>query len=183
MYESVPSESSSAAAFSATSPPFRVLVSWWVIGDGSFPRASVGDDVEVFAELITGRSSRLNHSVTAFAVPVYGMAPRESGDGRRRWWHLLYGEGWSAGWWSDAPRSGRVAVEGYFVATLGYDPDGPVAVSGRVSFLQSVQVRLDPVEGGGRREVGGTESLTAVDEVPVEFESFSFPDDGLAHRG
>ncbi|WP_315773943.1 hypothetical protein [Rhodococcoides kroppenstedtii] len=183
MYESVPSESSSTALSSVPSPPFRVLVSWWVIGDGSFPRASVGDDVEVFAELITGTSSRLNHSVTAFAVPAYGMAPRESRDGRRRWWHLLYGERWSAGWWSDAPRSGRVAVEGYFVASLGYDADGPVAVRGRVSDLQSVQVRLDPMEGGGRRQVAGTESLTEVDEVPVEFESFSFPNDGLAHRG
>ena len=183
MYDFVPSESLSAAASSPPLPPFRILVPWWVIGDGSFPRASVGDDVEVFAELITGTSSRLNHSLTAFAVPAYGMAPRESGDGRRHWWHLLYGEGWSAGWWSDAPRSGRVAVQGYFVATLGNDPNGPVAVSGRVSSLQSVQVRLDPIEGGGRREVGGTESLTEVDEVPVEFEPFSFPDDGLPHRG
>ena len=46
MYESVPPESSTAAIFSTTSLPFRVLVSGWVIGDGSFPRASVGDDVE-----------------------------------------------------------------------------------------------------------------------------------------
>lgn len=183
MYDFVPSESSSAAASSPPLPPFRILVPWWVIGDGSFPRASVGDDVEVFAELITGTSSRLNHSLTAFAVPAYGMAPRESGDGRRHWWHLLYGEGWSAGWWSDAPHSGRVAVQGYFVATLGNEPNGPVAVSGRVSSLQSVQVRLDTIEGGGRREVGGTESLAAVDEVPVEFEPFSFPNDGLPHRG
>lgn len=183
MYESVPPESSTAAIFSTTSSPFRVLVSWWVIGDGSFPRASVGDDVEVFAELITGTSSRLNRRVTAFAVPAYGMAPRENRDGRRRWWHLLYGEGWSAGWWSDAPRSGRVAVEGYFVATLGNDPGGPVAVRGRVSSLQSVQVRLDPIEGGGRREAGDTESLTEMNEIPVEFEPFSFPNDGLPYRG
>lgn len=183
MYESVPSESYSAAPFSIILPPFRVLVSRWVIGDGSFPRASVGDDVEVFAELITGTSSRLNRAVTAFAVPAYWMAPRESRDGRRRWWHLLFGEGWSAGWWSDAPRSGRVAVEGYFVATLGNVPDGPVAVSGRVSSLQSVQVRLDPIEGGGRREASDTESLTEMNEIPVEFEPFSFPNDGLPHRG
>ena len=183
MYESVPPESSTAAIFSTTSLPFRVLVSWWVIGDGSFPRASVGDDVEVFAELITGTSSRANRRVTAFAVPAYGMAPQENRDGRRRWWHLLYGEGWSAGWWSDAPRSGRVAVEGYFVATLGNDPGGPVAVRGRVSSLQSVQVRLDPIEGGGRREAGDTESLTEMNEISVEFEPFSFPNDGLPHRG
>ncbi|MBY6540380.1 hypothetical protein HQ325_17025 [Rhodococcus sp. BP-349] len=155
---------------------------WWVIGDGSFPRATIGDDVDVVVELITGTSSLINEPLAAFAVPAYGRGPEQRRDGGFRWRHLLYGDGWSAGWWSAEPCSGRVELNGYLVAEIRGDDDGPTAVSGRVSAMHAVQIRLDPTDGGGRREVSGTEELIAVDGVPTELEPWSVPDDGRVHR-
>ncbi|WP_328812433.1 hypothetical protein [Rhodococcus sp. NBC_00297] len=58
-------------------------------------------------------------------------------------------------------------------------------MSGRISAMHAVEVRLDTLDAGGRRdlrEVSGTEELIAVDEVPSALEPWSVPDDGRAHR-
>ena len=61
----------------------RVFVPGWVIGDGSFPRAAVGEAVDVSLVLHSAGDtpSVCDETRTAIARPAYGRAPVTGPDG------------------------------------------------------------------------------------------------------
>ena len=97
----------------------RVLVPGWVIGDGSFPRAAVGDVVDVSSVLYSAGDtpSACDETRTAIARPAYGRTPVNCPDGGIRWLHLVYGDGWSSQWWNDRALRGPVTLTGFSAQT------------------------------------------------------------------
>lgn len=152
-------------------PPrtLRVFVAGWVIQDGSFPRASVGDIADVVLEHHPSPvPSARDEARTAIARPAYGTAPSRYRDGRLRWLHLAYGDGWSSQWWTDEPTNGPVTLTGIFSAGLGgFGIDMPPHVLGRIVRMFLVHRKVQPT-GNGWAGVDGTDQLTEIDTVPIE---------------
>ncbi|OLT34186.1 hypothetical protein C5142_15050 [Rhodococcus sp. BGS-1C] len=147
----------------------RVFVAGWVIQDGSFPRASVGDIADVVLEHYPSPvPSARDETRMAIARPAYGKAPSRYRDGRLRWLHLVYGDGWSSQWWTDEPTNGPVTLTGIFSASLGgFGIDMPPQVLGRIVRMFLVHSQVRPT-GNGWAGVDGTDQLTEIDTVPIE---------------
>ncbi|OYD69909.1 hypothetical protein [Rhodococcus sp. OK302] len=158
----------------------RVFVPRWVIDDGSFPRASLGDTVDVLLEFAaTGEfPSPTDETVDAIARPAYGREPVEHPAGTLRWLHLVHGDGWSSGWWSDRPRTGSVRLTGTFVAGLGFSfaVDEPNRVRGRVRRLHLVEQRFKQV-GRTSHLIARSEQLTEINITPGKFFSETIDSD------
>lgn len=140
----------------------RVFVPGWVIGDGSFPRAALGDVVDVSLVLYSAGDtpSVCDETRTAIVRPSYGRAPVTGPDGALRWLHLVYGDGWSSQWWTDRAVRGPVTLTGIFSADLEDDRgrDRPGRVYGRVH-------RIHLVERGVRRLDNGWEQIPGADRL------------------
>ena len=149
----------------------RVFVAGWVIGDGSFPRAVVGDVVEVSLVLhSTGEApSVCDETRTAIARPAHGRAPVTGPDGAISWLHLAYGDGWSSQWWTDRAVRGPVTLTGVFSADLDDDrgQDRPGRVCGRVRRIDLVEAEVRRIDNGWS-PVPGSERLSKADTVPDE---------------
>lgn len=157
----------------ASSPrTLRVFVAGWVIQDGSFPRASVGDLADVALEhySLADAPSPCDETRTAIARPAYGRAPSMHCDGRLLWLHLVYGDGWSAQWWTDEPTDGEVTLTGTFNAMLtDFGVDAPPRVHGRIRSMHLVDQQVRPTENGWTT-IDGTNQLTEIDAIPVAHE-------------
>lgn len=154
----------------ATSPrTLRVFVAGWVIQDGSFPRASVGDIADVALEHYPSDvPCPFDETRTATARPAFGKASSQYRDGRLRWLHLVYGDGWSSQWWTDEPTNGTVTLTGIFSANLNdVGIDVPPHVRGRILRIHLVHKQVRPVENGWSI-VDGTDRLTEIRSVPAE---------------
>ncbi|OZC76494.1 hypothetical protein CH251_06240 [Rhodococcus sp. 06-462-5] len=149
----------------------RVFVAAWVIQDGSFPRASVGDVADVVVEHHTSDApSVCDDSLTAIARPAFGRAPVEYRDGRLRWLHLVYGDGWSSRWSADESTNGPVTLTGVFSACLDdRGIDDPPHVRGRITRMHLVHKQVRPTENGWTG-VDGTDRLTELDRVPISID-------------
>ncbi|MFF0818102.1 hypothetical protein ACFYVR_23505 [Rhodococcus sp. NPDC003318] len=96
--------------------------------------------------------------------PAYGRTPVEHSDGLR-WLTEISGDGWAARCWSPRPVTGRVEIDGSFVADLPAGEDDPVPVRGRVRRVRLVRQRTERIPSGVRA-VAGSEILTEVDAAP-----------------
>ena len=147
----------------------RVSVPGWIIGDGSFPHAAVGDiaDVSLVHYSAGDTPSVCDETRTAIARPAYGRAPVTSPDGARRWLHLVYGDGWSSQWWTDRAVRGPVTLTGVFSAELEDDRgrDRPGRVCGRVRRFHLVERRVRRLDNGWS-QIPGSDRLSEVDAVP-----------------
>lgn len=147
----------------------RVFVPWWVIGDGSFPRAVLGDFVDVSLGFdAAGESpSMCDETRTAIACPAYGRAPVTGRDGALRWLHLLYGDGWSSQWWSGRSVRGPVTLTGTFSTDLedGNRQDRPGRVHGRARRIYVVERRVRAIDNGWA-QIPGSDRLSERDAVP-----------------
>ncbi|MBY6389269.1 hypothetical protein HG717_36005 (plasmid) [Rhodococcus erythropolis] len=147
----------------------RVFVPGWVIGDGSFPRAAVGDVVDVSLVLYSAGDapSVCNETRTAIACPAYGRAPVTGPDGALRWLHLVYGDGWSSQWWTDSAVRGPVTLTGVFSADLEDDrgQDRPGKVYGRARRIHLVERRVSRLDNGWG-QIPGSDRLSEVGAVP-----------------
>lgn len=154
----------------SNSRSIRVFVAAWVIEDGSFPRASLGDLADVVLEHHPSNAPSIcDESVTAIARPAYGRAPVEHRDGLR-WLHLVYGDGWSSQWWADESTNGPVTLTGMFSAVLGNRGiDEPPRVRGRILRIHLVHRQVRPTDNGWTG-VDGTDRLTELDRVPISID-------------
>lgn len=147
----------------------RVFVPGWVIGDGSFPRAAVGDvvDVSLVLHSTSDTPSVCDVTRTAIARPAYGRAPVTGPDGVLRWLHLVYGDGWSSQWWSDRCVRGPVTLTGIFSADLedARGQDRPGRVCGRVRRIHLVEREVRRLDDGWG-QIPGVDRLSEVDTVP-----------------
>ncbi|WP_256978098.1 hypothetical protein [Rhodococcus sp. 14-2470-1a] len=146
----------------------RVFVAGWVIQDGSFPRASVGDVVDVALEHHSAGPVRsvLDDKRWATARPAFGAGPRGR-DGELRWLHLVHGDGWSGQWWADRPTNGSVMLDGILSAVLDDRAiDRPARVHGRIERMHLVHKQVEKIDNGWRG-VDGTERLDETDAVPT----------------
>ncbi|MEV0948620.1 hypothetical protein [Rhodococcus sp. NPDC049939] len=167
----------------------RVLVPGWVLDDRSLAPPSLGDVVEVLVQFIPSGSlaSPIEQSVQATARPVFGRMPGGHPDGGLRWLLSLFGDGWSANWWSERPVTGAVEVTGRFVADLGSgrSEDDPVPVRGRVRRVRVVEQRIERTDNGART-IPGTERFTDFESTPQRFWSTLEPlaeDEGFSPTG
>ncbi|WP_354558848.1 MULTISPECIES: hypothetical protein [unclassified Rhodococcus (in: high G+C Gram-positive bacteria)] len=148
----------------------RVFIAGWVIQDGSFPRASVGDAADVVLEHCSSADapSIRDETRTATARPAYGRGPTRHRDGQLRWLHLLYGDGWSSQWWTDEPTHGPVTLTGIFSAGSGElnGIDTPPRVCGRITRMHLVHKQVEPMDNGWTG-IAGTDRLTAIEMVPA----------------
>lgn len=153
----------------------RVFVPGWVIGDGSFPRAAVGDIVDVSLVLYSAvdTPSVCDETRTAIARPAYGRAPVTGPDGALHWLHLVYGDGWSSQWWTDRAVRGPVTLTGVFSADLEDDRgrDRPGRVCGRVRRIHLVERRVRRLDNGWD-QIPGSDRLSEVDAVPNDLDWF-----------
>lgn len=149
----------------------RVFVPGWLIGDGSFPRAAVGDfvDVSLGFTSVEEAPSMCDETRTAIARPAYGRAPWTDRDGGLRWLHLVYGDGWSSQWWTDRAVRGPVTLTGIFSADLemGSGTDRPGRVHGRVRRIHLVERRVRPLDNGWA-QVPGTDRLSEKGTFPTD---------------
>ncbi|QCB50349.1 hypothetical protein E5720_05045 [Rhodococcus sp. PAMC28707] len=155
----------------ATNPrTLRVFIAGWVIQDGSFPRASIGDAADVVLEHCSSADapSICDETRTATARPAYGRGPTRHRDGQWRWLHLLYGDGWSSKWWTDEPTHGPVTLTGIFSAGSGElnGIDTPPRVCGRITRMHLVHKQVEPMDNGWTG-VAGTDRLTEIETVPA----------------
>lgn len=139
----------------------RIHVPGWVLDDRSGAVPVIGEIVE---ELLTFVDSCRHPSpddtpIRAVARPRYGHGPGDHPDWGMQWPFELTGDGWSAGWWSDRPRSGPVELTGRLVVDIGTGGDGPVAVRGRVC-------RIRGLTGNGYTATGIVVDLD-LDDVPA----------------
>ncbi|MDV6264089.1 hypothetical protein [Rhodococcoides yunnanense] len=148
----------------------RVFVAAWVIEDGSFPRASLGDTADVVLEHHSSDTpSVCDESVTAIARPAYGRVPVDYRDGLR-WLHLVYGDGWSSRWWSKESTNGPVTLTGMFSACLDDRAiDDPPHVRGHIIRIHLVHKQVRPSDHGWTG-VDGTDRLTEIDRVPISID-------------
>lgn len=148
----------------------RVFVAGWVIQDGSFPHAAVGDNADVTLKhySTTDAPSPCDETRTAIARPAYGKAPVKHPDGHLKWLHLLYGDGWSSQWWTDEPTNGPVTLTGIFSADFGYlnGIDQPPRVYGRIHRMHLVHKQVQPIDNGWTT-IEGTDHLTEIETVPA----------------
>lgn len=146
----------------------RVFVPGWVIGDGSFPHAAVGDVVDVSLVLYSAGDtpSVCDETRTAIARPAYGRAPVTGPDGALQWLHLVYGDGWSSQWWTYRAVHGPVTLTGVFSADLednrGQDQTRPVC--GRVRRIHLVERRVRRLDNGWE-QIPGSDRLPEVATV------------------
>ena len=154
----------------STPRSIRVFVAAWVIEDGSFPRASVGDKADVVLEYHSSDvRSVCDESVTAIARPAYGRAPVQYRNGLR-WLHLVYGDGWSSRWWSTESTNGPVTLTGLFSACLDdRGIDDPPHARGRILRMHLVHKQVRPTDNGWAG-VDGTDRLTETDRVPISID-------------
>lgn len=147
----------------------RVFVPGWVIGDGSFPHAALGDVVDVTLVLYSAGDtpSVCDETQTAIACPAYGRAPVTGPDGALRWLHLVYGDGWSSQWWTDRAVRGPVTLTGVFSADLEDDrgQDRPGRVRGRVRRIHLVERRVRRLDNSWD-QIPSWDRLSEVDAVP-----------------
>ncbi|AOW94043.1 hypothetical protein BFN03_18950 [Rhodococcus sp. WMMA185] len=150
----------------------RVLIPGSVLDDRSLAPPSRGDVVEVAVHFIpTGsEASSIEQSMQATARPIFGRMPGVHTDGSLRWLISLFGDGWSADWWSDCPITGAVEVTGRFVATLGPGrlDDDPVPVRGRVRRVRVVEQRIERTDNSVSA-IEGTERFIEFESTPQRF--------------
>ncbi|AYJ47039.1 hypothetical protein [Rhodococcus sp. P1Y] len=145
-----------------SSRSLRVFVAGWVIDDGSFPRAAIGDivDVTLSVDSEDEAPTACDETRSAIARPAHGCAPRTLPSGKPHWLHLVYGDGWSGTWWADRRFDGPVTVSGLFCADLENGAlDTPSRTVGRVTRIHRVDKQVRRTETGWT-SMSGTERLT-----------------------
>lgn len=158
----------------------RVFVEGWIIEDGSLTRPEVGRTATVRLEF---RQHRLDNPTDPRITRVRGVVQPErllTGDaGAPRWDSVLRGDGWSAFWRSDRPRTGQVEVTGLFGVDFQFGADDVRGLVTRVQVVTAGYVfETDPPRW--RPAPGVPARLADVSSAPCRFEQ---PDGGHPEPG